>query len=50
MLKCKNFDHDPSNPRARGISRMPNCIALTVFSSSDGHENRKKVKTRKEAP
>jgi hypothetical protein len=29
---------------------MANCLALTVFSSSDGHENRKKVKTGKVAP
>jgi hypothetical protein len=29
---------------------MANCLALTVFSSSDGHETRKKVKTGKEAP
>jgi hypothetical protein len=50
MLKCNNFGHDPSNPRARGTGRMANCLALTVFSTSDGHENREKVKTGKEAP
>jgi hypothetical protein len=50
MLKCKHFDHDPSNPRARGTGRWANCLALTVFSISDGHENRKKVKIGKEAP
>jgi hypothetical protein len=49
MLRCKTFDHDPSNPRARGTSRMANCLALTVFSS-DGQENRKKAKTGIEAP
>jgi hypothetical protein len=48
MLKCKNFDHGPLNKRARGTGRMANCLALTVFSTSDGHESRQKLKTGEE--
>jgi hypothetical protein len=46
-LKCKNFDNGPSNKTARGTGRMANCLALTVFSTSDGYESWQKLVRRR---